>query len=153
MIVFDLKCAELGHVFEAWFGSSDDYEGQLARGLVSCPLCGSANVIKAAMAPAVPAKSSQRSETPAALPVSTGVNPAQARVMIEKLAQAQAEMLKGSAWVGRDFARTARAMHYGEKDAAPIHGEVAIEEARSLIEEGIEVAPLPLPVVPPEAQN
>lgn len=153
MIVFDLKCAELGHVFEAWFGSSDDYERQRARGLVSCPLCGSANVIKAAMAPAVPAKSSQRSEATAAVPVSTGVDPVQARAMIEKLAQAQAEMLKGSAWVGRDFARTARAMHYGEKDASPIHGEVAVEEARSLIEEGIEVAPLPLPVVPPEAQN
>ena len=59
MIIFDLKCAPQGHVFEAWFGSTDDYEAQRARGLVSCPLCGSAEVDKAPMAPRVGAKGNQ----------------------------------------------------------------------------------------------
>ncbi|MEO8723309.1 MAG: DUF1178 family protein [Sphingobium sp.] len=155
MIIFDLKCARGGHVFEAWFKSSDDYDGQQARGLLSCPLCGDSEISKAVMAPAVPAKTNQQSDaqTGARLAVSSGINAEQARKMMEAIAVAQADALKDSEWVGRKFADTARAMHYGEKDQKGIHGEVAPEEARSLIEEGIEVAPLLLRVIPPEAQN
>ncbi len=150
MIVFDLKCAIGGHVFEAWFGSSEDYEGQRARNLVSCPICGDHDVGKALMAPAVPAKSNR---APASISMSSTPDPAKLQAMMEKLATLQAEVLRDSTWVGRAFADTARAIHYGEQDRSSIYGEVAPEEAKALIEEGVEVAPLLFPVVPPEARN
>lgn len=153
MIVFDLRCAANGHVFEAWFGSSGDYEDQQARGLVTCPYCGDAQVGKAVMAPAVAAKGNSRPEPAPATPVATTPDPAKMRAMVEALAQAQQKALEGSTWVGRDFAAQARAMHYGEQDRASIHGEVAPAEAKALISEGVEVAPLPFPVVPPHAKN
>lgn len=153
MIVFDLRCAANGHVFEAWFGSSADYEDQQARGLVTCPYCGDAQVGKAVMAPAVAAKGNSRPEPAPATAVATTPDPAKMRAMVEALAQAQQKALEGSTWVGRDFAAQARAMHYGEQDRASIHGEVAPAEAKALISEGVEVAPLPFPVVPPHAKN
>lgn len=151
MIVFDLKCAAGAHIFEAWFGSSSAYEDQRGRGLVCCPVCGDKDVAKAVMAPAVPAKSNSRAD--ASMPVSNAPDPVAIRAMMVKMAEAQTEALKSSEWVGRGFADTARAMHYGEQDHKSIHGEVAPEEAKALIEEGVKVAPLPFPVVPPEAQN
>jgi hypothetical protein len=78
---------------------------------------------------------------------------ARMREIIQSLAQAQAKVLEDSTWVGRSFAEHARAMHYGEKDRESIHGEVAPEEARALLSEGVEVAPLLFPVIPPEAKN
>lgn len=157
MIVFDLRCAGAGHVFEAWFGSSADYEDQRARGLLSCPLCGDKQVTKAVMAPAVAPKSNSRAPQPSAsaAPVPMGTEPdmAKMRALMEALAQAQSKALENSTWVGRNFAEQARAMHYGEQDHQSIHGDVAPEEARSLMEEGVPVAPLPFPVVPPEAKN
>ncbi|MBB3981705.1 hypothetical protein GGR44_001352 [Sphingobium fontiphilum] len=159
MIVFDLRCAGAGHVFEAWFGSSADYEDQRARGLLSCPVCGDSQVTKAVMAPAVAPKSNSRPASPPtrslAAPVPMGTEPdmAKMRALMETLAQAQSKALENSTWVGRDFADQARAMHYGEQDHQRIHGDVAPEEARSLIEEGVPVAPLPFPVVPPKARN
>lgn len=155
MIVFDLKCAAYGHVFEAWFGSTADYEAQQARGLVTCPVCGDAQIVKAVMAPAVAAKGNSRPDpAPAAsTPVATTPDPAKMRAMVEALAQAQSKALEDSTWVGRDFADQARAMHYGEQDRASIHGEVAPAEAKALISEGVEVAPLPFPVIPPQAKN
>jgi hypothetical protein len=157
MIVFDLKCSQ-GHVFEAWFGSSADYAAQQARGLVTCPICDDAQVGKAVMAPAVGAKGNSRpTDAPPSMPaaggqVATG-DEAKMRVLMQALAQAQGKALEGSTWVGRGFAEQARAMHYGEQDRATIHGEVAPAEAKALIEEGVQVAPLPFPVVPPEAKN
>jgi len=166
MIVFDLKCSRLGHVFEGWFASSDDFESQKERGLLCCPSCGDEAVEKAVMAPAVPAKGNQRSATAPAIvetdtgegaedsvPMSTGMPAEQTEKLMQTLAKAQAEALAKSEWVGRKFADQARSMHYGEEDRKAIHGEVAPEEARDLIEEGVEVAPLLFPVVPPEAQN
>jgi hypothetical protein len=166
VIIFDLKCVD-DHVFEAWFGSSDDFKSQKARGLLCCPVCGKAEVSKAAMAPAVSAKSNQsrhkevvvQSESqqlaPGApdLPVVAGLDASKASELINKIAKVQADILKNSEWVGDKFADTARAMHYGETDAKPIHGEVGLDEARTLLEEGVEVAPLPLPVVSPKARN
>jgi len=143
VIVFDLACAT-GHVFEAWFGSSDDYEGQKARGLVSCPVCGSAEVDKAVMAPRVAPKGNQLPAMPA---------PAQAKAMLAKMAAAQKEMLAGAAYVGKRFATQAREMHSGERTEAPIYGEVTPAEARSLLDDGVPVAPLPLPMRPPGTDN
>ena len=157
MIVFDLKCEGQGHVFEAWFGSSNDYADQQARGLIACPLCGDARVMKAVMAPAVAAKGNSRAVVPRAEPttpvVSNGGDEAKMRALVDMLAQAQSKALEGSTWVGRGFAEQARAMHYGEQDRSSIHGEVAPQEAKALIAEGVEVAPLPFPVIPPEAKT
>lgn len=159
MIVFDLKCEGAGHVFEVWFGSSADYEDQRARGLLVCPMCGDARVGKALMAPAVAAKGNSRADRPveateqtAPVPVSTG-DEAKMRALIDALATAQKKALEGSTWVGRGFAEQARAMHYGEQDRTSIHGEVAPDEAKALFAEGVDVAPLPFPVVPPHAKN
>lgn len=143
MIVFDLKCGD-GHVFEAWFGSSADYESQRERALIACPMCGDSTIDKAVMAPNVAAKGNRRGEA------SGKPDP---KMLMAALAEAQAKMLEGSKWVGVAFADKARAMHLGEEAHAPIHGQASAEEAKALIEEGVAVAPLPLPVVPPEQRN
>ena len=150
MIVFDLS-GDAGHRFEGWFGSSGDYADQRERGLVACPQCGSAAVDKAPMAPAVPRKGNRQS--PAKEPVAGGKLPPEAAEMLMKLAEVQAKALESSTWVGDAFAERSRAMHYGERDAEPIHGQATRDEAKELLEEGITVAPLLFPVVPPEERN
>ena len=133
MIVFDLQCRDECGTFEAWFRSSEDYEEQRGTGLVQCPVCQSTNVEKAPMAPRVPRKGGQSPLT--------------------KLAAVQAEMLKDSRWVGDEFTSTARAMHAGEMEPAQVHGNATLEQAKSLVDDGIPVAPLPLPVTPPSQVN
>jgi len=157
--VFDLNCGS-GHMFEGWFASGEDFDRQQQQGLVACPICDDTSVTKAVMAPAVARKGNQRpSQMPVpaegtdAVPVSAGMDPQKAARLMQVLAESQAEALKDSEWVGGRAADMARAMHYGEQDARPIHGQVARDEARSLIDEGVEVAPLLFPIVPPEAQN
>jgi hypothetical protein len=150
MIVFDLRCAPVGHVFEAWFGSSADYEEQQGRGLVSCPICGSAAVAKAPMAPAVPAKG----DPPAASPADVYAGaPEEVKAMLAAAAAVQRKLLKSSESVGHRFADEARAIHLGEAEARPIHGRTTPEEAGRLIDEGIQVAPLPFPVPDPGEEN
>jgi hypothetical protein len=73
--------------------------------------------------------------------------------MMRAIAVAQAEALKSSRWVGRKFAEDARAMHYGDAEVAPIHGQATPEEAQALVEEGIEVAPILFPIAPPGEVN
>ncbi len=169
MIVFDLQCRAGGHRFEGWFGSSDDYARQQERGLVACPECGSTEVIKAPMAPAVPRKGNQQvarrpaassasSEAPAPgaaspVPVSNEAMSPEAARMMMALAKMQAQALEKSRWVGDSFAETSRAMHYGEREAEPVHGQATLEEAHELLEEGIAVAPLPFPIAPPGEAN
>lgn len=142
MILFDLKCGG-GHVFEAWFKSSAAYDDQRAGGLIACPVCGDSDVGKALMAPNVAPKGNR-----AAPPTPTAMKAALAAI-----ASAQAEAIKQSTWVGTAFADTARAMHSGEKTMTAIHGQATREEAKALVEEGVPVAPLLVPVVPPEALN
>jgi len=153
VIVFDLACAG-GHVFEAWFGSGADYETQQARGLVSCPICGVVEVRKAAMAPGVPAKGN-RADTCSAgpRPRRSPPAPAEVKAALAALARAQVEALAGSEHVGRRFADEARAIHAGEARERPIHGEATLAEARALVEEGLPVAPLPLPSLPPDTTH
>jgi hypothetical protein len=152
MIVFDLRCAPAGHVFEAWFGSSADYEGQQARGLVQCPLCGSGEVGKAVMAPRVSAKGNQRSDpSPSPAPVSSDVEGM--KKMLAAMATAQKKLLENSEHVGAKFADEARAIHHGESPQRAIHGRATQDEARSLAEDGIAVAPLPFPVIDEERKN
>jgi len=159
MIVFDLACKPGGHVFEAWFGSTEDYEDQRARGLVSCPICGAAEVEKAMMAPRVGAKGNQReapvlpqAATPA--PVATGtLDTAEIKGLMRALAEAQTRALEQSDYVGHRFADEARAIHLGESEKRAIHGQTTPEQAKALLDEGIEVAPLPFPIRPPGSDN
>lgn len=159
MIVFDLHCAH-GHRFEGWFGSSSDYEDQQARGLVACPECGSAGVGKAPMAPAVGAKgntvterTSPRAQSGEDRAVANIEMTPEVEAAIGALRKAQQNALKNSTWVGKDFASQSRAMHYGERDHAAIHGQASPEEAQALVDEGVPVAPLPFPVAPPDELN
>ena len=161
MIVFDLSCHN-DHRFEGWFGSSDDFASQQQRGLVSCPHCGSDQIIKAPMAPAVPAKANTKAAVPAQAepekPARKGslTNqplPPEVTKALQKLADVQAKALKDSTWVGKDFAEKSRAIHYGEEDKTVIHGEATLEEAKDLQDEGIAVSPLPFPVGPPKDLN
>jgi hypothetical protein len=154
MIVYDLAC-DSGHRFEGWFASSDDFAGQQARGLVGCPQCGSREVAKAPMAPAVPRKGNR--QVPAQAPdkrvlSNTPMTPEVAEAL-GKLAEAQARALSNSKWVGDSFAEQSRAMHYGERENETIHGRATADEARELFDEGVPVAPLPFPVSPPEELN
>jgi hypothetical protein len=155
MIVFDLRCSPNGHVFEAWFGSSDDYESQRRRGLVQCPLCGAEAVEKAVMAPRVGAKGNQAA-TPARPPAMQDIvssNPGEVKAMLATMAAMQKKMLESADYVGTRFADEARAIHLGETEARPIYGKATDAETRSLAEEGIEVAALPLPLVVPGEEN
>lgn len=149
MTVFDLKCAT-GHVFEAWFGSSADYEQQRERGLVSCPMCGATEVGKAVMAPRLGSGVVED----ARVPVATAPDRApEVKAMLAALARAQATMLETSEWVGARFADEARAIHHGEADQRQIHGQATIAEAAALAEEGVPLMPLPLPVTPPDQNH
>ena len=153
MIVFDLSCSE-GHRFEGWFGSSGDYAEQKAKGLLQCPQCGCGEVGKAPMAPAVPAKGNTRNEARGeATQMAKGDMPAEVKKALETLAKAQAKALESSTWVGDNFAEKAREMHYGETAEAPIHGRATKNEAEDMLAEGIAVAPLLVPVAPPDELN
>jgi len=142
MIIFDLRCSPQGHVFEAWFGSTEDYETQLERGLIDCPLCGSGTIDKAPMAPRVgpkPGEGAPDAET--------------IKSALAGMAEAQKILLAGSEHVGERFPDEARAIHLGEAEARAIHGSATPQQADELREEGIPVAPLPFPVIPPETEN
>jgi hypothetical protein len=143
VIVFDLRCGARGHVFEAWFGSSEDYEAQRARGLVACPICGAGDVEKAPMAPRVGAKGNQAGDLP----------PEAVKAALAGMAEAQKRLLETSEHVGDRFPDEARAIHLGEAEARAIHGRASSADAESLREEGIPVAPLPFPVPDPGAEN
>ncbi len=151
MIVFDLHCSQ-GHQFEGWFGSSDDYASQCERGLVFCPQCGSQDIAKAPMAPAVPAKGNQRSSAVSKMsePVAGGDIPVEVQKAMHALADAQAKALKQSRYVGDNFADESRAMHYGDKELEAIHGKATLAEAKDLLEEGVPLAPLLTPFTPPD---
>jgi hypothetical protein len=162
MIAFDLICSG-GHRFEGWFASSSDFDAQQSNGLLICPVCDDLIVRKALSVPNVGRKGNQAIVAPASAPVpaepvsgevinAPSLPPAMLEVM-QKLAEAQSEMLKESHWVGREFAETARAIHYGEEADRLIHGETSQDEAEALADEGIAIAPLPFPVIPPTAKN
>lgn len=134
MIRFSLSC-DRHHDFEAWFGSNDDFDSQKKKRLVSCPVCGSMDVTKALMAPAIAAKSTE-SDRPLAM------DPGR-REMMAKLREMVKSVRASSEDVGERFPEEARRIHHGESEARGIIGRASSEEAKALIEEGIEVAPLP----------
>lgn len=150
MKVLDLKCAQQ-HVFEGWFASEDDFQSQHARGLVSCPLCGDAQVHKQLSAPRLNLGASPQAEpalppatelTPSTLPVTTPANlsPPEAQAAWMKMMR---EVVAKSEDVGERFANVARQMHYGEVETRGIRGRTSPKQAMELLEEGIGVMPLP----------
>ena len=144
MIVFDLRCGPQGHVFEAWFGSSEDFGSQKSRGLVACPICGSCEIEKAAMAPRVGAKGNQGGETSESAAMKSA---------LAEMARLQRKLLEKSDFVGERFSDEARAIHLGEAEARAIHGRATRADAESLIDEGIPVSPLLFPVPEPGEEN
>jgi hypothetical protein len=150
MIRYNLRC-ERGHAFESWFQSSQAYETQEKRKLVNCPSCGSAKVERAIMAPQIVSKKSRdrTAPVPAAAadttgPSSTPLMMAQERELRAKLRELRDHIVKNADNVGERFSNEARKMHYGDIEHRPIYGEASPEEARSLIDEGVEVSPLPV---------
>ncbi len=157
MIRYNLRC-DRGHAFESWFQSSSAYESQEKRKLVSCPACGSTKVERAIMAPQIVSKKGRDTAVPSppaaptevAAPASTPLMMAQERELRAKLKELRDHIVKNADNVGERFPNEARKMHYGDIEHRPIYGEASPEEARSLIDEGVEVSPLP---VLPEDRN
>jgi hypothetical protein len=151
MILYALKCAN-DHAFEGWFRSSADYARQIKRHAIGCPECGSTEVEKAVMAPNVARTDKTEApgpQLPEPMPPANPPSPA-AGVAAgpppnpEKFfAALRRHVEEHFDYVGENFPEEARKMHYGETDDRPIYGEASQEEARELIDEGIEVAPLP----------
>ena len=159
MIRYSLHC-DRGHTFESWFQSSSAYESQEKRKLVNCPVCGSAKVQRSIMAPQIVSKKGrddqgnrdgQSNHVPApsqpeevTAPGSTPLLMAQERELRAKLRELRDQIVKNADNVGERFPNEARKMHYGDIEHRPIYGEASPEEARSLIDEGVEVSPLPV---------
>lgn len=146
MIRYALKCTE-GHRFDSWFQSAAAFDKLEGAGMISCAVCGSAEVRKDLMAPSVSAGESPGVTAPAApeRPLSAPAHPAE-----QVLRRMRAFVEKHSENVGRNFVHEARAIHTGDAPARPIHGKARPEEARKLLEEGVPVAPLPFD---PEAKS
>jgi hypothetical protein len=148
MIHYNLRC-KLGHAFESWFQSSSAYEDQEERKLVNCPVCGSSEVERAIMAPQIVSGKSRETAAPAPAPTadpppSTQLMMAQERELRTKLKELRDHIVKNADNVGEKFPTEARKMHYGDIEHRPIYGEASPTEARELIEEGVEVTPLPV---------
>ena len=126
MLVLNLACA-LGHGFEGWFGSADDYESQRQRGLVSCPICANAEIQRMPSAPRI----------------NTGAIEPQQAPSPDRLRQALKQIGSQAEDVGQRFAEEARRIHYGDAPERAIRGQASAEETRDLLEEGIPVLPLP----------
>jgi len=142
VIRYSLIC-DRGHTFESWFPSSKASDGQLKRGLVACPLCDSTKVSKAIMAPAIAAaaKKKKRAEAPDKQPVALlSEREQKTRALLKALHE---HVKKNAEHVGEKFPKLARQMHYEEIPQRSIYGEAKPDEVRELLEEGVEVAPLP----------
>lgn len=140
MKVLDLQCPD-GHRFEGWFASADDFESQLSRKLVECPMCGATHVSRVPSAPRL--NLSGASEVQSA---SAGGPAAQAAAQWQAHAmRVMREVLEKTENVGDRFAEEARRIHYNEAPARNIRGVASAEDAQALVEEGIDVMPLPVP--------
>jgi hypothetical protein len=155
VIRYDLRC-DKGHAFESWFQASNAYDSQRKRKLIACPRCGSTSIEKAIMAPRLSRgrkADPQESAPPAVAPVetpavvsdqSTPLLMTQERELRAKLKELRDHVTKNADNVGDKFPDEARKMHYGDIEHRPIYGEATPDEARALIDEGVEVSPLPI---------
>ncbi|OLP53731.1 hypothetical protein BJF92_06215 [Rhizobium rhizosphaerae] len=136
MIRFSLSCDQ-AHDFDAWFSSGADFDRQAEAGFVSCPHCGSSAVSKRLMAPSVATARSREAHQQLAMDVQRGEVIAKLRDMVKTIKENAED-------VGERFPEEARKIHYGEADQRGLIGKASPEEARALIDEGIEIAPLPV---------
>ena len=152
MILYSLVCHK-GHDFESWFASSAAYDKQVKRGLVSCPLCGSAKVEKAIMAPrlarkdkstSIIAPAEESAPAPAQAPTPVAMISPQEKEFRAKLKELRDHLTANADNVGKKFPEEARKMHYGEIEHRSIFGEASPQDAKDLHEEGIEFHPLPV---------
>lgn len=132
MKVLDLQCPH-GHRFEGWFASTDDFEAQLSRKLVECPVCGATEVSRMPSAPRLN------------LSGATQTRAAESHALQAQVMRALREVLEKTENVGERFAEEARRIHYNEAPARSIRGVTTPEDAQALVEEGIDVMPLPIP--------
>ncbi len=165
MIQYSLIC-ENSHEFDAWFRSASAFDEQVEAGVVTCPVCAVSRVSKALMAPALTKKSNSSGPELAAGEVDGGGresgkpgsgqsvalssgHPDQAR--LRKVMRTLREKITTEAdYVGENFATEARKIHENEAEARSIYGEATPEETASLLEDGIDILPLP---ILPEEQN
>ena len=161
MKVLDLQCRQ-GHVFEGWFASEDDFQGQRQRGLVQCPLCADAHIEKRLSAPRL--NLGAREPQPPAAVVAPGQPPAPAGLgshtqngaaglppaLQAAWLQLARQIVANTEDVGAQFAQEARRIHHGEVQERAIRGQATPDEAMELLEEGIAVVPLPLPAAAKE---
>jgi hypothetical protein len=158
MIRYTLRC-DHEHIFESWFQDSAAYDSQVKRKLVSCPVCESVKIEKAIMAPRIVGKKGRERAEPVTPPApapavaapaetptagSTPLLMAQERELRAKIKELRDHIVKNADNVGEKFPNEARKMHYGDIEHRPIYGEASPEEAKSLIEEGVDVSPLPV---------
>jgi hypothetical protein len=165
MKVLDLQCQHQ-HSFEGWFGSEDDFQSQLARGMVECPLCGDASITKKLSAPRlnlsgsrdlVPAQNQDATDSVAAHAPSTDIsspNNPKDQMLQTMLQDPQFQaaylnmarkIMADTEDVGNQFASEARKIHYGEAKERGIRGQATQDETLELLDEGIDVVPMPLP--------
>lgn len=149
MIRYSLQCSE-GHEFDGWFRSGADFEAQAERGFVACPACGSVKVARGLMTPAVRTSRKAAAEPapapaapPSNAPAPVLVDPRRA-ALVAAMKELKAKITSEADYVGEAFADEARKMHYGETETRGIWGEASGEDVRALIDEGIEVHPLPV---------
>ncbi len=140
MKVLDLECAQ-HHVFEGWFASEDEFQAQLARGLVECPVCGDTQLAKRLSAPRINLGAAAPREQPAKRDVVATADPAMQAQWLKLVRH----VLDHTEDVGERFAEEARRIHYGESEERSIRGQASAEETEALLEEGVPVLPLPLP--------
>ena len=159
MIKYALVC-DKGHQFESWFADSAAYDKQRKRKLVECPVCNSPKVDKAIMAPRIAAKKAKKpaadapapvaNEAPAAVPAPVAMMSPQEMEFRTKLKELREHIVKNAEDVGARFPDEARKMHYGETEHRSIYGVATPQEAKELLDEGIECHPIP---VLPEERN
>jgi len=144
MKVLDLQCG-YGHEFEGWFASEDDFQSQLARRLLTCPLCGDTGVAKLPSAPRLNLGGGSADAPPAPAPVQEAAPPSERAQLQAAWLRMARRIMAETEDVGRRFAEEARRIHDGLADARPIRGQATPEQTEQLLEDGIPVLPLPIP--------
>ncbi len=145
MIRYSLIC-DRSHEFESWFPSGDACDEQIASGLLTCPVCHSGKLAKQIMAPSVARSGENSYSTPEPSASDTGnvalvdEKAKEVRAMLQSLRE---HLEANSENVGAQFPEEARKIHYGETERRSIHGQTSLEEAKALLEEGVDVHPLP----------
>lgn len=143
MIRYDLHC-EAGHGFESWFRSSGDYDVQRKRKLVECPICGSHQIEKQIMAPRLKRSDKKAAAKPAEEKSPVAMMTPQEAEFRQKLRELRDHVTKNAEDVGEKFPELARKMHNEEIERRSIYGEASPEEVKSLLEEEVDIHPLPL---------